>query len=81
MDIGKLSLGLVRMVEAARCLASGARFLLLDEPAAGLTAAEQARLAEQVRALDSSRLGPPISRLSGALMASLDDALRLHLAL
>jgi len=37
--------------------------------------------AEQVRALDSSRLGPPISRLSGALMASLDDALRLHLAL
>ena len=37
--------------------------------------------AEQVRALDSSRLGPPISRLSDALMASLDDALRLHLAL
>lgn len=35
----------------------------------------------QVRALDSSRLGPPVSRLSGALMASLDDALRLHLAL
>lgn len=57
VEIGKLSLGLVRMVEAARCLASGARFLLLDEPAAGLTAAEQARLAEQVRALAVSGVG------------------------
>ena len=37
--------------------------------------------AEQVRALDSSRLGPPVGRLQGAAMTALEDALRLHLTL
>ena len=38
-------------------------------------------LTSQTLKVHPFRLGPPISRLSGALMASLDDALRLHLAL
>ena len=38
-------------------------------------------LVEQVRAVDSSRLGPLIDRLDGAELASVDDALRLVLDL
>lgn len=37
--------------------------------------------AEQVRSLAAQRVGEPIGRLPGALMASVDNALRLHLAL
>ena len=37
--------------------------------------------AEQVRAVSVQLLGPSIGRLSGALMAKIDEALRLHLAL
>jgi ABC-type branched-subunit amino acid transport system ATPase component len=57
LEIGKLSLGLVRLVDVARCLASGARFILLDEPAAGLTAPEKARLAEEVKAVAARGVG------------------------
>jgi ABC-type branched-subunit amino acid transport system ATPase component len=38
-----------RLVELARCLASGADVLLLDEPSAGLDAGESARLAGVLR--------------------------------
>jgi mRNA interferase MazF len=37
--------------------------------------------AEQVRAVAFERVGEPIGRIPLALMAELDDALRLHLAL
>jgi ABC-type branched-subunit amino acid transport system ATPase component len=57
VEIGKLSLGLVRLVDVARCLASGARFILLDEPAAGLTQAEKDRLAQEIRSLASGGVG------------------------
>jgi ABC-type branched-subunit amino acid transport system ATPase component len=56
-EIGKLSLGLVRLVDVARCLASGARFILLDEPAAGLTRAEKDRLAQEIRSVASGGVG------------------------
>lgn len=36
---------------------------------------------EQVRSVRVDRLGPVIGRVPGALMAELDDALRLHLQL
>lgn len=37
--------------------------------------------AEQVRSVSVQRIGPPIGRVPAEIMADLDDALRLHLAL
>jgi ABC-type branched-subunit amino acid transport system ATPase component len=72
-EVGKLSMGLIRLVEVARCLASGARFVLLDEPAAGLTPAEQERLAEQVRAVAASGVGVLIVEHNIGLVRALCD--------
>ena len=55
--LGTLSMGKVRLVEVARCLAAGARFVLLDEPAAGLTRDERAVLGRQIRELAGQGIG------------------------
>lgn len=54
--------------------------VLLPAGAGGLSQDSKAQ-AEQVRSLDAQRIGEHVGRLSEQLMASLDDALRLHLAL
>lgn len=56
-EIGTLSMGRVRLVEVARSIAAGARFLLLDEPAAGLTPGEVMQLSEEIRAVASTGIG------------------------
>jgi len=50
---GALSFGQQRLLEIARCLVAEPRVLLLDEPSAGLSTAEIARLAEVVRTIRS----------------------------
>lgn len=37
--------------------------------------------AEQIRSVDAERIGPVLGSLRGPLLAALDDALRVHLAL
>ena len=48
---GALSYGEQRMLEIARALATKPRLLMLDEPAAGLNAAEVGKLLERIRML------------------------------
>jgi ABC-type branched-subunit amino acid transport system ATPase component len=50
-DVTTLSFGQGRLLEIARALAGEPRLILFDEPAAGLTPAECARLAEIIRGI------------------------------
>jgi mRNA interferase MazF len=54
--------------------------VLLPAGTAGLRADSKAQ-AEQVRSIDAARIGEQLGRLPDSLVAALDDALRLHLAL
>jgi ABC-type branched-subunit amino acid transport system ATPase component len=49
--VGTLSFGQGRLLEIARALAGEPRLMLFDEPAAGLTPAETARIAEIIRGI------------------------------
>ncbi|GGC66380.1 ABC transporter ATP-binding protein [Chelatococcus reniformis] len=70
-EVRRLSMGLVRMVDVARCIASGARFILLDEPAAGLTQAEQETLSRQIRDVAARGVGILLVEHNFALVRSL----------
>jgi branched-chain amino acid transport system ATP-binding protein len=50
-QVGTLPYGVAKLVDIARALAVEPRVLLLDEPAAGLNAAETAEIASTIRAL------------------------------
>ena len=50
-DVTTLSFGQGRLLEIARALAGEPRLILFDEPAAGLTPAESARLADIIRGI------------------------------
>lgn len=55
--LSELPMGLVRMVDIARAMAALPNYLLLDEPAAGLSRAEQKILVEQVRRVAEHGVG------------------------
>jgi ABC-type branched-subunit amino acid transport system ATPase component len=57
VQLGELSMGQVRLVEVARAIANEPKYLLLDEPAAGLSKAEQGVLGTEIRRLASRGLG------------------------
>jgi branched-chain amino acid transport system permease protein len=68
-----LAFGEQRLLQLARAVATGASVLLLDEPAAGMSAAELERLAAAVRALADSGRGVLIVEHNMRLVASLAD--------
>jgi ABC-type branched-subunit amino acid transport system ATPase component len=55
--LGELPMGQVRLVEVARAIAARPSYLLLDEPAAGLSASEQHTLSETIRAMAKRGIG------------------------
>jgi ABC-type branched-subunit amino acid transport system ATPase component len=55
--LGELPMGQVRLVEVARAIANQPKYLLLDEPAAGLTKPEQSMLISEVRRLAETGVG------------------------
>lgn len=56
-QVSKLSMGRVRSVEVARAIAADARYVLLDEPAAGIGRDELRVLADEIRALADRGIG------------------------
>jgi ABC-type branched-subunit amino acid transport system ATPase component len=56
-EIGQLPLGKIRLIEVARAMAMKPRYLLLDEPAAGLSEDEQRLLAAELRAVAAEGVG------------------------
>jgi len=77
----RLGRGVVTVVPVTSNVARVFPFqVLLPAVESGLRVESKAQ-AEQVRAVSVDRLGPPLGRLSGATLAELDEALRLHLDL
>jgi branched-chain amino acid transport system ATP-binding protein len=60
-------------VEIARAMVAGARLLMLDEPAVGLTSAERVALAENLRQLASNGLGVLLVEHSQELVMAISD--------
>ena len=54
---GALSFGQQRLVEISRALVSGARLIMLDEPAVGLSPAERIHLGEMLRTVAGRGIG------------------------
>jgi branched-chain amino acid transport system ATP-binding protein len=71
---GDLPHGSRRLVEIARCLASGPRLVLLDEPAAGLNSAETARLSETLKRIRGTGVTLVVVEHDMGLVMGISDA-------
>ncbi|WP_439672977.1 ABC transporter related (plasmid) [Cupriavidus necator] len=71
--LGELPMGQVRLVEVARAIAHRPKYLLLDEPAAGLTRAEQQLLADEIRRVAAAGVGVLLVEHNFALVRELSD--------
>ena len=71
--VGKLSLGHLRLLEVARAIAGEPKYLLLDEPAAGIDGRDRERLARAIRGAAQRGLGVLIVEHNVAFVADLSD--------
>ena len=71
--VNKLSMGRVRTVEVARAIAADARYVLLDEPAAGIGRDELRILATEIRSLADRGIGVLLVEHNFALIRMLCD--------
>lgn len=77
----RLGRGVITVVPVTSNVARVLPFqVLLDAASTGLDRDSKAQ-AEQVRSVAVERIGPHLGTLTGDLVAALDEALRLHLAL
>lgn len=72
-QMGELPMGIVRMVDIARAMAAEPNYLLLDEPAAGLSKTEQNVLIQQVRQLAKQWVGVLLVEHNFGLVRRLAD--------
>lgn len=70
---GSLSFGQQRMVEISRALVSGARLMMLDEPAVGLSPAERIQLGETLRSVAARGVGILLVEHVQDLVAAVSD--------
>jgi ABC-type branched-subunit amino acid transport system ATPase component len=71
--LSELPMGHLRLVEVARAIANKPKYILLDEPAAGLTIAEQDTLATEIRRLATNGVGVLLVEHNFGLVRSLAD--------
>ena len=71
--LGELPMGQVRLVEGARAIANSPKDLLLDEPAAGLTAVEQRMLGDEIRRIAATGVGVLLVEHNFGLVRALSD--------
>src|SRR5262249_16883268 len=73
-----LAYGEQRMLELARALATSPRLLMLDEPAAGLNAAEVERLLERIRLLRDGGMTIIVVEPNMDLVMKISDRVRVR---
>lgn len=71
--VGQLSMGQVRMVDVLRAIAMKPRYLLLDEPAAGLSVTEQTLLKDGIRRIAAQGIGVLLVEHNFALVREVVD--------
>lgn len=78
-NAGDLSFGQQRLVEIARALVAGARLIMLDEPAVGLSPSERSHLAVTLRKLSKTGIGILlVEHVQDLVMAVSDQVLVLN---
>ena len=72
-EVGELSLAHLRLLEVARATVANPRFVLLDEPAAGLGPVDRRRLADTLRSLVDDGVGVMLIEHNLDFVASVSD--------
>ena len=73
VPMGQLSMGQLRMVDVLRAMAMRPRYLLLDEPAAGLSVPEQELLMDGIRRIAAQGIGVLLVEHNFALVRQVAD--------